>query len=68
MSNDNIIIEAQNGATVKVDNAISIKAKDDIRNEKFLVEMFNNHYTNIVEKSSVPDPKSIGNPLIPECN
>ena len=51
-SNDNIIIEAQNDATVtlKGGNLVSIKAKDEICDEKVLIEMLNNHYINIVEK------------------
>ena len=64
MSNDKIIIEAPNDTTltIKGGNLVSIKAKDEIRDEKILVEMFNNHYINIVEKSSGSAPKSIGNP------
>ena len=68
LSNDNIIIESANDVTLNVKNGdlISIKAKDEIRDEQVLVEMFNNHYINIVEKSSGVAPKSIGNPLDPE--
>ena len=68
MSNDNIIIEAPNNAslTIKGGNLISMKAKDEIREEKILVEMFNNHYINIVEKSSGSALKSIGNPSNPD--
>ena len=67
MSNDNII-EAPNDTTltIKRDNIVSIKAKDEIRDEKILVEIFNNHYINIVEKSSGSAPKSIGNPSVPD--
>ena len=63
MPNDNIIIEAPNDTnlTIKGGNLVSIKAKDEIRDEKILVEMCNNHYINIVEKSSLSAPKSIGN-------
>ena len=43
-----------------------MKAKDEIRDEKILVEMFNNHYINIVEKSSGSALKSIGNPSNPD--
>ena len=67
LSNDNII-EAPNDTTltIKRDNIVSIKAKDEIRDEKILVEIFNNHYINIVEKSSGFAPKSIGNPSVPD--
>ena len=67
LSNDNII-ESPIGAilTVKGGNLVSIKAKDEIRDEKILVEMFNNHYTNTVEKSSGSPPKSIGSPSNPD--
>ena len=68
MSNDNIIIDALNVTTltIKGRNVVSIKAKDEICDEKILVEMFNYHYINIVEKSSGPAPKSIGNPSHPD--
>ena len=54
LSNDNIIVEAPNGTTltIKEGNLVSIKAKDEIRDEKILVEIFNNYYINIVEKLS----------------
>ena len=68
LSNDSIIIESAEDITIKVKNGdlISIKAKDEIRDEQVLVEMFNNHYINIVEKSSGNAPKSIGDPLDPQ--
>ena len=68
LSNDNIIIESADDITLKVKNGdlVSIKAKDEIRDEHILVEMFNNHYINIVEKSSGIAPNSIGNPMDPE--
>ena len=45
LSSDNIIIEAPNDTTINIKegDSISIKAKDEIRDEKVLVEMFNNH-------------------------
>ena len=63
MPNDNIIIEAPNDTnlTIKGGNLASIKAKDEIRGEKIIVEMCNNYYINIVEKSSSSARKSIGN-------
>ena len=62
LSDDNIITEAQEDSTVNIKGGyqISLQAKDEIRDEKILVEMFNNHYINIVEKSSGSAPKSIG--------
>ena len=33
-----------------------------IKDDKILVELFNNHYINIVEKTSGPAPNCIGNP------
>ena len=53
--NDNITIEAEINEEIKIkgkDKDVSIKAKDLIKDEKILVEMFNNHYVNIVEKTS----------------
>jgi len=68
LSNDNIIIEAPKDSTVNIKGGDkkSIKAQDEIRDEKILVEMFNNHYINIVEKSSGSAPKSIGDSSNPE--
>ena len=40
-----------------------IRTKDVIKDEKILVEMFNKHYVNIVEKTSGIAPKNLGNPL-----
>ena len=68
LSNGNIIIESADDITLKVKNGdlVSIKAKDEIRDEHILVEMFNNHYINIAEKSSGIAPNSIGNPMDPK--
>ena len=67
-SNDNIIIEAGKDSTVAIKGGdeISVQAKDEIRDEKILVEMFNNHYINIVEKSAGFIPKSIGDSSNPD--
>ena len=51
---------------MKGGDQISIKAKDEIRDEKILVEMFNNHYINIVKKTSGSTPKSIGDSSNPD--
>ena len=68
LSNDNIIIEASNDSTVNIKGgeSVHVKTKDEIRDEQVLVEMFNNHYINIVEKSSGLAPKSIGNSSDPD--
>ena len=68
LSNDNIIIESADDIILKVKNGdlVSIKAKDEIRDEHILVEMFNNHYINIADKSSGIAPNSIGNPMDPK--
>ena len=67
-SSDNIITEAPNDTTINIKegDSISIKAKDEIRDEKVLVDMFNNHYINIIEKTSGLTPKSIGNSSNPD--
>ena len=39
-----------------------IEARDVINDEEVLVEMFNNHYANIIENSRV-DPIELGTPL-----
>ena len=51
-SNDNIIIGATNDTTltVKEGNLVSIKTKDEIRDEEILFERFDSHYLNIVGK------------------
>ena len=58
LSNGNIIIETPNGTTltIKGANLESIKAKDELDDEKIPVEMFNNHYKNTVEKLSHSAP------------
>ena len=64
ISNDNITIKAEENQNIKIENKkehISITKGEDINNENILVEMFNNHYTNIAEKTSGTTPDSIGN-------
>ena len=65
LPNDNIIIEAPNHTTLAIKrcNLVTIKAKDEIRDEKILVEMFNNNYINIVEKSSRSATKIYRKPI-----
>ena len=45
---------------------MSKNTKDELRNEYVLVEMFNNHYMKIVEKSSRSAQKPIGSPSNPD--
>ena len=45
---------------------MSKNTKDELRNEYVLVEMFNNHYMKIVEKSSGSTQKPIGSPSNPD--
>ena len=61
MSNYNIITEAPNDTTLTIKgvNFVSIKAKDEIRDEKIVVEMVNNHYINIAEKLSLKTMQNI---------
>ena len=54
ISNKNIIIKAQKKEKIKVkglENEIHIDANELIKDTKILVELFNNHYINIVEKT-----------------
>ena len=48
---DKIITEApiDTTLTIKGGNLVSIKAKDEVVDEKILVQMFNNHYINILK-------------------
>ena len=43
-----------------------LKEIREVRDEKILVEMFNNHYINIAEKSLGSAPKSTGYPSNPD--
>ena len=45
---------------------VSIKTNDCIKDKSALVQMFNNHYINIVEKKSGVAPESLGNSSLPE--
>ena len=54
ISNENIIIKVQKEEKIKVkglENEIHIDANELIKDTKILVELFNNHYINIVEKT-----------------
>ena len=45
-----------------------LRTKGLIKDGKILVEMFNKHYINIVEKTSGTAPKNLGNPLDPKLD
>ena len=47
---------------------VDIRTKDLIKDEKKLVEMFNKHYINIVQKTSGIARKVLGNPLDPKLD
>ena len=60
----NIKIKAEEDQNIKFknknkNNLVSVKTNDWIRDESVLVEMFNNHYINIVEKTSGIAPESL---------
>ena len=55
ISNKNIIIKAQKIEKIKVkglENEIHIDANELIKDVNILIELFNNYYINIVEKTS----------------
>ena len=71
ISDENIKIKAEEYQNIKIKNKnknelVSIKTNDCIKGESVLVEMFNNHYINIVEKTSGTTPESLGDSSLPE--
>ena len=67
LTDDKIVIESEN---VKIkskgkNSVLVIKARDVINNKKIFVEMFNNHYVNIVENSTGVAPAELGTLLDP---
>ena len=71
ISDKNIKIKAEENQNIKTKNKnksklVSIKTNDLIKDESVLVEMFNNHYINIVEKTSDIVPESLGDSSLPE--
>ena len=71
ISDENIKIKAEENQNIKTKNKnksklVSIKTNDLIKDESVLVEMFNNHYINIVEKTSGTTPESLGDSSLPE--
>ena len=64
ISNENIIIKTQEEEKIKVKdlkNEPHIDANELIKEDKILVELFNNHYINIMEKTSGLAPNCNGN-------
>ena len=71
ISDENIKIKVEEYQNIKIKNKnknelVSIKTNDCIKSESVLVEMFNNHYINIVEKTSDTTPESLGDSSLPE--
>ena len=71
ISDENIKIKAEENQNIKIKNKnknklVSIKTNDCIKDESVLVEMFNEHSINIVEKASVIAPESLGDSSLPE--
>ena len=68
-TNENITTEVEKNEQIEVKDLhekVNIRTSDLIKDEKVLVEMFNKHYINIVEKTSEIAPKNLGNPLDPK--
>ena len=71
ISDENIKIKAEENQNIKTKNKnksklASIKTNGLIKDESVLVEMFNNNYINIVEKTSGIAPESLGDSSLPE--
>ena len=71
VSDENIKIKAEENQNIKTKNKnksklVSIKTNDLIKDESVLVEIFNNHYITIVEKTSGIAPESFGDSSLPE--
>ena len=65
ISGENINIQAEENQNIRIKNKnknklASIKTNDCIKDESVLVEMFNRHFINIVEKTSGIAPESLG--------
>ena len=67
LTDEKTVIESEN-VKVKLkrkNSMLVIKARDVINNRKIFVEMFNNHYVNIVENSTGVAPTELDTPLDP---
>ena len=70
-THENMTIGVEKNKQVEVKGShekVDIRTKDLIKDEEILVEMFNKHYINIVEKTSGIAPKNLGDPLDPKLN
>ena len=71
ISDEDIKIKAEENQNIKIKNKnknklVSIKINDCIKDESVLVEMFKNHYINIIEKTSGIAPEHLGDSSLPE--
>ena len=70
-TNENITIKVEKNEQIEVKGLhekVDIRTKDLIKDEKILVEMFNKHHINIVEKTSGIAPKNLRNLLDPKLD
>ena len=71
LTDDKIVIGSENDVKIKskVKNSVlDIKRRDFINEEEILVEMFNNHYVNIVENLNGVAQIELGTPLDPNLD
>ena len=71
ISDVDIKIKVEENQNIKIKNKnknqlVSIKTNDCIKDESVLVEMFKNHYVNIVEKTSAIAAERLGDSSLPE--
>ena len=70
-TNEKITIEVEKNEKIEVNGLhekVDIRTKDLVKDDKILVEMFNKHYIDIVEKTSEKASKNLGNPLGPKLD
>ena len=71
IANDQIKIENEETTKIKMpgtNKEITLNINEQINDENILVELFNSHYIDIVEKTSGTPPKIIGNPTDPKVD
>ena len=71
VSDENIKIKAKENQNIEIKNKnksklVSIKTNDIIKSKSVLVEIFNNHYINMVEKTSGIALERLGDFSLPE--